>query len=89
VTGPQFPADGTGGEPIFTTCGADGGSVRCRVCGAVDEIHHDEVASMASYGQDTYIRCTRCGSVETADPIFGWRAKPAPWPPASQEEELA
>ncbi|WP_319461460.1 hypothetical protein [Micromonospora sp. RTP1Z1] len=67
-------------EPIFISWGPDGVSLRCRVCGAVDEFVQDEVPSMAGYGEDTYARCTRCGSVETSDPIFGWRAKPATWP---------
>ncbi|MET7968770.1 hypothetical protein [Micromonospora sp. NPDC005305] len=67
-------------EPIFSSWGPDGASMRCRVCGAVDEVVQDEVPSMAGYGEDTYTRCTRCGSVETSDPIFGWRAKPAAWP---------
>ncbi len=67
-------------EPVFGVCGPDGASIRCLICGAVDEIDSDEMPSMAGYGQDTYTRCTRCGSAETTDPIFGWRAKPATWP---------
>ncbi|OKI45741.1 hypothetical protein A6A27_37880 [Micromonospora sp. CB01531] len=66
---------------MFSVRGPDGESIRCQVCGAVDEITSDEMPSMAGYGQDTYTKCTRCGSVETTDPIFGWRAKPATWPP--------
>lgn len=73
-------------EPIFGVWGPDG-SIRCRVCGAVDEITSDEMPSMAGYGEDTYIKCTRCGSVETTDPIFGWRAKPATWPPKPKPEQ--
>ncbi|MGK5741503.1 hypothetical protein [Micromonospora sp. URMC 103] len=70
-------------EPVFAVCGPDG-AIRCLVCGAVDQVLHDEVPSMAGYGTDTYARCTRCGSVETSDPIFGWHPKPAPWPPQGQ-----
>ncbi|MFE9959250.1 hypothetical protein [Micromonospora sp. NPDC005299] len=77
----QRPPDTDPDEPIFTVCGPDGASIRCRVCGAVDQIVSDEVPSMAGYGEDTYTRCTRCGSVETTDPIFGWRPRPATWPP--------
>ncbi|MGW3607815.1 hypothetical protein [Micromonospora sp. NPDC005161] len=79
--GPQVPPHADPDEPIFGVCGPDNASIRCRICGAVDRITSDEVPSMAGYGEDTYIRCIRCGSVETTDPIFGWRAKPAPWPP--------
>ncbi|MBQ0896750.1 hypothetical protein KBX37_27275 [Micromonospora sp. U56] len=67
-------------EPIFETSGPDGASLRCRVCGAVDEVVQDEMPSMAGYGADTYARCAVCGSVEISDPVFGWRAKPAVWP---------
>ncbi|WP_262285448.1 hypothetical protein [Micromonospora sp. MA102] len=77
----QLPPDTDPDEPIFTVCGPEGASIRCRVCGAVDQIVSDEVPSMAGYGEDTYTRCTRCGSVETTDPIFGWRPRPATWPP--------
>ncbi|WP_019030712.1 hypothetical protein [Salinispora arenicola] len=35
---------------------------------------------MAGSGTDTSARCTRCGSAETTDPIFGWHATPAIWP---------
>ncbi|OKI45484.1 hypothetical protein A6A27_38085 [Micromonospora sp. CB01531] len=72
---------------MFITWGPDGTSLRCRVCGAVDEFVQDEMPSMAGFGEDTYIRCGRCGSVETSDPIFGWRAKPAPWPAPPHQEE--
>jgi uncharacterized C2H2 Zn-finger protein len=59
-------------EPIFIVCGRDGESMRCRICGAVDEVAYDEVPSMAGYGEDTYTRCVRCGSVETtASPRAG------------------
>ncbi|MGS2619305.1 hypothetical protein ACVCAH_32995 [Micromonospora sp. LZ34] len=58
-------------EPIFETFGPEGESMRCRICGAVDEVFQDEAPSMAGYGGDTYARCIRCGSVETTDPIFG------------------
>ncbi|MFI7523801.1 hypothetical protein [Micromonospora globbae] len=74
-------------EPIFGVWGPDGASIRCRICGAVDEIAHDEMPSMAGYGEDTYTRCTRCGSVETTDPVFGWRAKPATWPPTPEPDQ--
>ncbi|MEV1329916.1 hypothetical protein AB0J20_10115 [Micromonospora costi] len=74
-------------EPIFGVWGADDASIRCRICGAVDEIDSDEMPSMAGYGEDTYTRCTRCGSVETTDPVFGWRAKPATWPPAPEPDQ--
>ncbi|MFG2058579.1 hypothetical protein ACGFI9_31595 [Micromonospora sp. NPDC048930] len=74
-------------EPIFGVCGPDGASIRCRICGAVDEIASDEMPSMAGYGQDTYTKCTRCGSVETTDPIFGWRAQPAIWPPTPEPDQ--
>jgi hypothetical protein len=77
----QSPIGADPDEPIFAVCGPDGASIRCRVCGAVDQITADEMPSMAGYGQDSYMRCTGCGSVETTDPIFGWRAKPATWPP--------
>lgn len=87
MTGPHSSRDATDDDPIFTACGPDGTSLRCRVCGAVDEISQDEMPSMAGYGEDTYTRCTRCGSAETTDPIFGWHAKPAPWPPAGEHEQ--
>ncbi|WP_236648618.1 DUF6283 family protein [Micromonospora sicca] len=73
-------------EPIFEVSGPDGASLRCQICGAVDEVFQNEAPSMAGYGEDTYARCTRCGSVETTDPVFGWRAKPAPWPPPRTTE---
>ncbi|WP_247663120.1 hypothetical protein [Micromonospora sp. U21] len=87
MTGAQSARDANDDDPIFTACGPDGTSLHCRVCGAVDEIVQDELPSMAGYGEDTYIRCTRCGSAETTDPIFGWHAKPAPWPPAAEQEQ--
>ncbi|MEV0157591.1 hypothetical protein AB0H57_28235 [Micromonospora sp. NPDC050686] len=87
VTGPRGRPDATDEEPIFITWGPDGTSLRCQVCGAVDEFVQDELPSMAGYGEDTYIRCSHCGSVETSDPIFGWRAKPAPWPASPQQDE--
>ncbi|MEU4677919.1 hypothetical protein [Micromonospora sp. NPDC023737] len=74
-------------EPIFEVCGPDGASLRCRICGAVDEVTVTELPSMAGYGEDTYVRCSRCGSAETTDPIFGWRAKPATWPPLHQHDQ--
>ncbi|MFV2102116.1 hypothetical protein [Micromonospora sp. LOL_024] len=67
-------------EPVFETYGPDGTSLRCLICGAVDEVTVNEVPSMAGYGQDTSARCNRCGSAETTDPIFGWHATPATWP---------
>ncbi len=87
MTGPESRNGADHDEPIFTTCGPDGASIRCRVCGAVDQVDCDEMPSMAGYGTDTYARCTRCGSVETSDPIFGWRAKPAPWPPTPPQNQ--
>ncbi|PSK61234.1 hypothetical protein B0E53_06871 [Micromonospora sp. MH33] len=87
MTGPRRRPDGTDEEPIFITWGPDGASLRCQVCGAVDEVVQDEMPSMAGYGDDTYLRCSRCGSVETSDPIFGWRAKPAPWPAPPQQDK--
>ncbi|MEV4813880.1 hypothetical protein [Micromonospora avicenniae] len=75
------------GEPIFGVCGPDGASLRCRICGAVDEVTVIELPSMAGYGEDTSVRCSRCGSAETTDPIFGWRAKPATWPPLPQHDQ--
>ncbi|MDZ5447267.1 hypothetical protein U2F26_31935 [Micromonospora sp. 4G57] len=68
-------------QPVFSVWGPDGASIHCRICGAVDEVVFTEVPSMAGYGEDTSARCTRCGSAETTDPIFGWRATPATWPP--------
>ena len=85
MTGPDPWRAGDPDEPIFSTCGPDGASLRCRVCGSVDEIVQDEMPSMAGYGTDAYAQCTRCGSVELSDPIFGWRAKPATWPPTARD----
>ncbi|MEU7171511.1 MULTISPECIES: hypothetical protein [Micromonospora] len=67
-------------EPVFGTCGPDGASIRCLICGAVDEVTFTELPSMAGFGEDTSARCNRCGSAETTDPIFGWRATPATRP---------
>jgi hypothetical protein len=89
MTGAQSWDDASDDEPIFITWGTDGQSLRCRVCGTVDGVVQDETPSMAGYGEDTYTRCSRCGSVELSDPIFGWRAKPAAWPPAPQQEQAA
>lgn len=85
MSGPQVRPHTDPHEPIFAVCGPDGGSLRCRVCDAVDEIVQDEMPSMAGHGEDTYMRCTRCGSAEITDPIFGWRAKPATWPRPEHE----
>ncbi|MEU5565536.1 hypothetical protein [Micromonospora musae] len=74
-------------EPIFVVCGPDGAFLRCRICAAVDEVTVTELPSMAGYGEDTDIRCTRCGSAKITDPIFGWRAKPATWPPPPQHDQ--
>ncbi|MDG4834167.1 DUF6283 family protein [Solwaraspora sp. WMMD1047] len=71
-----------GDEGVFEPWGADGESLRCRVCAAVDGIVHGEIPSMAGYGTDTWTRCTRCGSTEDSDPIFGHRATRKAWPPA-------
>ncbi|WP_019901946.1 hypothetical protein [Salinispora arenicola] len=67
-------------EPVFAPSGPDGESLRCLICDAVDEVTVAEVPSMAGSGTDTSARCTRCGSAETTDPIFGWHATPAIWP---------
>lgn len=76
------PAGASADEPIFSRCGPDGGSIKCRVCSAVDEVVVTELpASMAAYGENTTARCLRCGSSETTDPVYGWRAKPST-PPA-------
>ncbi|MEV4465118.1 hypothetical protein AB0J51_16005 [Micromonospora echinofusca] len=83
---PLIPPRSDPDEPVFSVCGSDGASIRCEICGAVDEIDADEMPSMAGYGEDTYVRCTRCGSVETTDPVFGWSAKPATWPPRSEHD---
>ncbi|MEV6374831.1 hypothetical protein [Micromonospora musae] len=74
-------------EPIFVACGPDGAFLRCRICAAVDEVTVTELPSMAGYGEDTDVRCTRCGSTETTDPIFGWRATPAAGPPLPQHDQ--
>jgi len=67
--------------PLFETWGPDGTSLRCTVCGAVDDIDHQELPSMAGYGYDTCTTCTLCGSAEISDPIFGLRVHRAAWPP--------
>ncbi|MFC4148643.1 hypothetical protein ACFO0M_20510 [Micromonospora mangrovi] len=66
------PADDDGGGPEMTVC---------TVCGAVDEIDHVEVPSMAGYGYDTATSCTRCGSSVATDPMFGDHVTRKPWPP--------
>ncbi|SCL26066.1 hypothetical protein GA0070616_3232 [Micromonospora nigra] len=72
-------------EDLFVTAPAlnEGGSEMtvCTVCGAVDEIDHVEVPSMAGYGYDTATSCTRCGSSVATDPMFGARLVRKPWPP--------
>ena len=87
MTGGHSGTSADDDEPIFIPTGPDGEALRCRVCGAVDEVTRDEMPSMAGYGTDTYAQCTRCGSVELSDPIFGWRAKPATWPPMTDREQ--
>ncbi|MFI7650308.1 hypothetical protein ACIBTZ_30135 [Micromonospora sp. NPDC049460] len=84
---PPIPPRSDPDEPVFSVDGPDGASIRCRICAAVDEIDSDEMPSMAGYGEDTYVRCTRCGSVETTDPVFGWRAKPAIWPRGPEHDQ--
>ncbi|MEU8332176.1 hypothetical protein AB0J14_35205 [Micromonospora arborensis] len=73
------------GEDLFVTEPAldDGGPdvTVCSVCGAVDEIEHVEVPSMAGYGYDTTTSCNRCGSLIATNPIFGDRLVRKPWPP--------
>ncbi|WP_433495427.1 hypothetical protein ACQP26_09130 [Micromonospora sp. CA-248089] len=61
-----------GGGPEMTVC---------TVCGAVDEIDHVEVPSMAGYGYDTVTSCARCGSSVASDPMFGDHVTRKPWPP--------
>ncbi|MGC4864679.1 hypothetical protein ACLQ3B_04490 [Micromonospora sp. DT53] len=72
-------------EDLFVTAPAlaDGGPEMtvCTVCGAVDEIDHVEVPSMAGYGHDTATSCTRCGSSVATDPMFGAHITRKPWPP--------
>jgi hypothetical protein len=88
VTGPGPDSRQAGNdEPVFERSGPDGDSMRCQVCGAVDEVVQHEVPSMAGYGEDTSIRCTRCGSHETTDPIFGWQPQPAVWPRMPGQEQ--
>ncbi|MFD6754902.1 hypothetical protein [Micromonospora gifhornensis] len=74
-------------EDLFVTAPAldEGGPEMtvCTVCGAVDEIDHIEVPSMAGYGHDTSISCTRCGSSVVTDPMFGDHVTRRPWPPHS------
>ncbi|MFI7208057.1 hypothetical protein [Micromonospora aurantiaca (nom. illeg.)] len=72
-------------EPVFSACGPDG--IRCQVCGAVNAVTVTDVPSMAGYGEDTSTRCTRCGSAEITDPIFGWRPAPATWPPLPRQPQ--
>ncbi|MEV6377651.1 hypothetical protein [Micromonospora musae] len=74
-------------EELFVTEPAlDGGGPEvtvCTVCGAVDEIDHVEVPSMAGYGYgyDTVTSCTRCGSSVATDPMFGAHVTRESWPP--------
>ncbi|MGX1612631.1 hypothetical protein ACWIF8_01905 [Micromonospora chalcea] len=72
-------------EDLFVTAPADDGGgpemTVCTVCGAVDEIDHVEVPSMAGYGYDTVTSCVRCGSSVASDPMFGDRVTRKPWPP--------
>ncbi|MBQ1050826.1 hypothetical protein KBX50_20420 [Micromonospora sp. C51] len=72
-------------EELFVTAPAldEGGPEMtvCTVCGAVDEIDHVEVPSMAGYGYDTATSCTRCGSCVVSDPMFGDHLVRKPWPP--------
>ncbi|MEU6020816.1 hypothetical protein [Micromonospora sp. NPDC047134] len=70
-------------EDLFITAADEGGPEMtvCTVCGAVDEIDHIEVPSMAGYGHDTSISCTRCGSSVVTDPMFGDHVTRKPWPP--------
>lgn len=86
MTRPAGPPRPDPEEPIFSVCGPHGASIRCRICGAEDDVIFTEVPSMAGYGEDTSARCTRCGSTETTDPIFGWRATPATWPPPPEHQ---
>ncbi|RLK23820.1 hypothetical protein DER29_1699 [Micromonospora sp. M71_S20] len=72
-------------EDLFVTAPAldEGGAEMtvCTVCGAVDEIDHVEVPSIAGYGHDTATSCTRCGSSVATDPVFGGHVTRKPWPP--------
>ncbi|QOC94372.1 hypothetical protein [Micromonospora craniellae] len=72
-------------EDLFVTAPAldDGGAEMtvCTACGAVDEIDHITVPSMAGYGHDTVTCCTRCGSSVATDPMFGDHVTRKPWPP--------
>ncbi|MFI7437861.1 hypothetical protein [Micromonospora haikouensis] len=72
-------------DDLFVTAPAldDGGPEMtvCTVCGAVDEIDHVEVPSMAGYGHDTSTSCTRCGSSLATNPMFGDHLVRKPWPP--------
>lgn len=52
----------------------------CTVCGAVDEIEHQELPSMVGYGLDTCTSCQRCGSSVTTDPMLGAHVTRKPWP---------
>ncbi|AEB42639.1 hypothetical protein [Micromonospora maris] len=74
-------------EDLFVTAPAldEGGPEMtvCTACGAVDEIDHIEVPSMAGYGHDTVTSCTRCGSSVATDPMFGDHVTRKPWPPPS------
>ncbi|MFF0172914.1 hypothetical protein [Micromonospora profundi] len=71
-------------EDLFVTAPAldEGGPEMtvCTVCGAVDEIDHVEMPSMAGYGYDTATSCTRCGSSVATDPMFGDHVTRKPWP---------
>jgi hypothetical protein len=52
----------------------------CTVCGAVDEIEHQELPSMVGYDLDTCTSCQRCGSSVTTDPMLGAHVTRKPWP---------
>ncbi|MEV0133676.1 hypothetical protein AB0H83_35090 [Dactylosporangium sp. NPDC050688] len=67
--------------PVFEPCGPGGDLVRCRVCGAVEEIAYRELPWPSGTGVDTTRTCTICGSWEGSDPILGWHRNPWPPPP--------
>jgi hypothetical protein len=73
-------------DAVFSRWGSHGSSDRCGVCGAVDATTYHELPSMAGYGLDTAFTCSICGSADIADPIFGTRPQPKPWPPQPETQ---
>jgi hypothetical protein len=74
-----------GTPELSETLGPDG--ERCGVCHAVNEFDHHELPSMVGYGLDTSIRCRRCGSTESTDPMFGAHTRRAAWPPPRDRQD--